>query len=70
MWVGFLIPYALGCGREIAVPQAIATTCAVAVFRHLIAKRVGAKMGNLAQELDWGLCVTVLQLAIRRAHAA
>src|ERR1700730_3831026 len=47
----------------------ILTTSAVAVFRHLIAKRVCAKMRDLAKELDRRLGVAVLKLSIGRAHA-
>ena len=69
-WVGFLIPQAFGSGHEACMPCTLFTIRTVAVLRHRIAKCGGAKMSNLAEELDRGFRVAVLQLAIRRAHAA
>ena len=52
------------------MPRAIFTTSAVTVFWYVKAKCVGTKMGDLTQKVDRRFRVTVLQLAVRRAHAA
>lgn len=43
---------------------------AVPMFRDAIAQRVGAKMRDLAQEIDGRLLITILEFAVCRAHAA
>src|SRR5207344_2187036 len=43
---------------------------AIAVFRNFMAKRVRPQMSHLAQKRHRRLLVAVLQLPIRRAHAA
>src|SRR5580704_17638175 len=43
---------------------------AIPVLRHAIAERVSAKMSGLAQKIDGRLLITILELAVRRAHAA
>jgi hypothetical protein len=43
---------------------------AVPMFRDAIAQRVSAKMRHLAQEIDGRLLITILELAVCRAHAA
>src|ERR1700719_4052479 len=43
---------------------------AIPVLRHLIAQRVRAQMSDLAEKIDRGFGIAILQLAVRRAHAA
>lgn len=45
-------------------------TLAIAMFRNFMAKGVSPQMGDLAQERNRRLGVAILELAIRRAHAA
>src|SRR5262249_16976358 len=68
--VDLLLSNALGRLSQGRVVNAAVAARAIAMLRHFIAERIGAQVGNLAQEIDRRFRVSRFEFAVRGAHAA
>ena|SRR5262249_51656237 len=68
--VNLFVNDAIRRSSKIGMKPAATAARTVSVFGDTPPQRVGAKVSNLAQEIDWRFRVASFQLAVRRAHAA